>query len=171
MLRLKAPGTERLFQSPQLEVSMAGGEANVAVSLANFGMAVDYVTMLPKNPVGEACIAELRKFGVGAGWIERGGERVGVYYLESGANQRPSLVVYDRTGSAIALAKPCSFNWAKIFAGAAWFHLTGITPAISQSAADRVLRLQLPQEFMEVRAIGPGSDDRDRAPGGHWHCQ
>ena len=149
MLRLKAPGAERLFQSPQLEVTVAGGEANVAVSLANFGMAVDYVTMLPKNPVGEVCIAELRKFGVGTSWIQRGGERVGVYYLESGANQRPSVVVYDRTGSAIAQAKPGSFNWASIFEGAAWFHLTGITPAISQSAAELSL-----EALQAARAAG-----------------
>ncbi len=136
MLRLKSPGFERLFQSPLLEATFGGGEANVAVSLANFGMDAAFATVLPKNDIGDACVAELRRFGVDTALIARGSGRMGIYYLESGANQRGSKVVYDRAHSAIALAKPGAFDWKKGFAGAAWFHITGITPAISQSAAD-----------------------------------
>ncbi len=135
MLRLKAPGAERLLQSPLLEATFGGGEANVAVSLANFGLDAAFVTVLPNNAIGEACIGELRRFGVDTSAIARGGERMGVYFLEAGANQRPSVVVYDRAGSSIATAKPGSLDWARIFTGVDWFHLTGITPAISQSAA------------------------------------
>ena len=136
MLRLKSPGFERLFQSPLLEATFGGGEANVAVSLANFGMNAAFVTVLPKNEIGDACIAELRRFGVDTASIVRGSGRMGIYYLENGANQRPSKVVYDRAHAAIAIAQPGALDWKKIFAGAAWFHITGITPAISQSAAD-----------------------------------
>ncbi len=139
MLRLKAPGFERLFQSPVLEATFGGGEANVAISLANYGDDVAYITVLPKNPIGEACRSELRRFGVDTCWIATGGDRLGVYYLEPGANQRPSIVVYDRANSSIAVAKPDSFDWPQIFAGAGWFHVTGITPALSQSAADLTL--------------------------------
>jgi 2-dehydro-3-deoxygluconokinase len=139
MLRLKAPGFERLFQSPILEATFGGGEANVAVSLANFGDDVSYVTVLPANLVGEACKAELRRHGVDTRWVATGGERIGTYYLEPGANQRPSVVVYDRAHSSIASAAPESLNWRQIFTGANWFHVTGITPAISQSAADLTL--------------------------------
>ena len=135
MLRLKAPGFERLFQSPVLEATFGGGEANVAVSLANFGHATRFVTMLPANPVGRACAAELRKLGVGTEHIRFGGERLGVYFLEAGANQRPSTVVYDRSCSAIAQAGPEDFAWPEILAGASWLHITGITPALSASAA------------------------------------
>ena len=136
MLRLKSPGFERLFQTPMLEATFGGGEANVAVSLANFGLDAAFVTVLPKNEITDACIGELRRFGVDTSLIARGSGRVGIYYLENGANQRASKVVYDRAGSAIALAKPGAIDWKKAFAGASWFHITGITPAISQSAAD-----------------------------------
>lgn len=136
MLRLKSPGFERLFQSPLLEATFGGGEANVAVSLANFGLDAAFATVLPKNEIGDACVAELRRFGVDTALIARGSGRMGIYYLENGANQRGSKVVYDRAHSAIALAKPGAFDWSKAFAGATWFHITGITPAISQSAAD-----------------------------------
>lgn len=136
MLRLKSPGFERLFQSPFLEATFGGGEANVAVSLANFGMDAAFATVLPKGQIGDACLAELRRFGVDTSLIARGSGRMGIYYLENGANQRGSNVVYDRAHSAIALAKPGALDWKKVFAGAAWFHITGITPAISQSAAD-----------------------------------
>ncbi|MFH1969479.1 MAG: sugar kinase [Verrucomicrobiota bacterium] len=136
MLRLKAPGFERLFQSPLMEATFGGGEANVAVSLANFGLNAAFVTVLPKNEIGDACIAELRRFGVDTSLIVRGSGRMGIYYLENGANQRASKVVYDRAHAALALAQPGALDWKKIFAGAAWFHITGITPAISQSAAD-----------------------------------
>lgn len=139
MLRLKAPGTERFFQSPTLEATFGGGEANVAVSLANYGLPVSFVTVLPKNLVADACIAELRRFGVDTAEILRQGSRMGIYFLESGANQRPSVVVYDRAESSIATAEPGSLDWERILADADWFHLTGITPAISQSAADLCL--------------------------------
>ena len=136
MLRLKAPGQERFFQSPLLEATFGGGEANVAVGLARLGLDVAYVTALPANPVGEACIAELRKFGVDTSKIARQGDRLGVYFLEPGANQRPSVVVYDRSHSSISEAKVGDFDWDSIFSGAAWFHISGITPAISASAAE-----------------------------------
>jgi len=136
MLRLKPPGFERFFQSPLLEATFGGGEANVAVSLACFGLGVAYVTVLPNNPIADACIAHLRGRGVDTSLIVRGGERIGIYFLEPGANQRPSQVIYDRAGSAIATAKPGSLDWDRILDGASWFHITGITPALSQSAAD-----------------------------------
>ncbi len=136
MLRLKSPGCERLFQSSTLEATFGGGEANVAVSLANFGINAAFVTVLPKNDIGNACLAELRRFGVDTALIARGTGRLGIYYLESGANQRASKVIYDRSHSAIALAKPGALDWQNIFDGASWFHISGITPAISQSAAE-----------------------------------
>lgn len=135
MLRLKSPGFERLFQTPRLEVTFGGAEANVAVSLANFGLPVSFVTVLPPNPVGDACLADLRRLGVDPTWISRRGERLGVYYVEEGANYRPSQVVYDRVGSAIAMAEPGCLDWNAIFEGADWFHISGITPAISPTAA------------------------------------
>lgn len=139
MLRLKTPGVERLFQSPTLEATFGGGEANVAVSLANYGMKVSFVTALPKNSVADACICELRGLGVDTSAIVRQGERMGSYFLETGANQLPSKVVYDRTYSSIATAKPGSFDWRQIFVDASWFHITGITPAISDLACQNAL--------------------------------
>ncbi|MGH7710848.1 MAG: PfkB family carbohydrate kinase, partial [Gemmatimonadaceae bacterium] len=136
MLRLKAPAFERLFQSPLLEATFAGAEANVAVSLAQFGVETRFVSAVPANHIGDACIAELRRYGVDTSTIRRQGERLGAYFLENGANQRSSKVIYDRAGSAIAVAKPNEFAWAEIFAGADWFHVTGVTPAISASAAE-----------------------------------
>ena len=136
MLRLKSPSYERFFQSPVLEATFGGGEANVAVSLANYGMDASFVTVLPKNDIADACIRELRGFGVDTGKIVRKDGRLGIYYLETGAVQRPSKVVYDRAGSAIAEAKAGDIDWKSVFDGATWFHLTGITPAISQGAAD-----------------------------------
>ena len=136
MLRLKSPGHERFFQSPMLEATFGGGEANVAVSLANYGMQADFVTVLPKNDIAEACLRELRYFGVGTDKIVRGEGRVGIYYLEAGANQLPSKVVYDRAYSAIALAKPGDIDWNKVYDGVDWFHISGITPAISESAME-----------------------------------
>lgn len=136
MLRLKPPAFERFFQSPVFEATFGGGEANVAVSLANFNMPVSYVTLLPNNDIGSACISELRRYGVDTSLIKNRPGRMGIYYLEAGANQRPSKVVYDREYSSIALAKPGDLDWENIFSGAAWFHITGITPAISESAAD-----------------------------------
>jgi 2-dehydro-3-deoxygluconokinase len=136
MLRLKSPGFERLFQSSALEASFGGAEANVAVSLAQFGVPVSFVSAIPTNPVGDACLGELQRFGVDTRRVRRQGSRLGIYFLEAGANQRPSKVVYDRSGSAIATAKPGDFDWDAVLDGASWFHLTGVTPAISQSAAD-----------------------------------
>ncbi len=136
MLRLKSPGHERFFQSPTLEATFGGGESNVAVALANYGLDAGFVTALPENDLAEACIREVRSFGVDVGDIRRCGDRMGIYFLEGGANQRPSKVVYDRANSAIANCGPGDFDWSKIFAGAKWFHITGITPALSQSAAD-----------------------------------
>lgn len=134
MLRLKSPGNERLFQSPVLEATFGGGEANVAISLANFGMDVAFVTVLPENMIGDNCVQELRKWGVDTSKIVRGSGRMGIYFLEAGANQRPSNVVYDREASAIALAKGGDIDWGVVFEGVNWFHFTGITPAISKNA-------------------------------------
>ncbi len=140
MLRLKSPGNERFFQSPVLEATFGGGEANVAVSLATFGEDAVFVTSLPNNAIGEAALAELRKHGVDTKYINMTGNgRVGIYYLETGANQRPSLVVYDREASAVALSKPSDYDFKAVMEGASWFHITGITPAVSQSCADCAL--------------------------------
>jgi len=135
MVRLRSPGSERLFQSPVLEATFGGGEANVAITLANFGIEASFVTALPKNAIGDAAIAFLRSMNVDTTKIARQGKRVGVYYIEVGAGPRPSNVIYDREHSAIAEAKPGNFNWDDIFSGAGWFHVTGITPAISASCA------------------------------------
>ena len=136
MLRLKSPGHERFFQSPVLEASFGGGEANVAVALANYGLNVSFVTFLPANPIGDACLGELRRFGVDTSLIQRVPGRMGTYYLETGANQRPSVVIYDRAHSAIAEACGGDIDWDEVFDGADWFHISGITPAISKGAAD-----------------------------------
>jgi len=136
MLRLSAPGAERFLQSPSFNATFGGGEANVAVSLANFGMDASYMTVLPDNDIADACVAELRKLNVDTRSIARGPGRMGIYFLENGSNQRASKVVYDRAGASIAVAKPGAIDWKAVFAGAAWFHITGITPALSQSAAD-----------------------------------
>lgn len=135
MLRLKPPGAERFFQSPLLEATFGGGEANVAVALAKFGCDVGYCSVIPANAIGDACVAELRRHGVDTSAVVRKGSRLGIYFLEGGANQRPSVVIYDRAGAAIAEAKPGDVDWARTFAGASWFHITGITPAISATAA------------------------------------
>lgn len=137
MLRLAPPNFERPMQSAMFVATYGGGEANVAVSTANYGLPTSYVTVVPpKHPVADGCIAELRRFGIDTGSIVRGAGRMGIYFLEPGANQRPSKVTYDRDDTAIALAKPGDIDWDQAFDGATWFHITGITPAISQSAAD-----------------------------------
>jgi 2-dehydro-3-deoxygluconokinase len=136
MLRLAPPGLERYLQTPQFVATFGGGEANVAVALASFGLHAVYATVLPDNPIADACAGELRRFGVDTSRIVRGKGRLGIYYLEAGANQRPSKVVYDRAGSAIAMAKPGDIDWDATLEGAGWFHITGITPAISSTAAD-----------------------------------
>lgn len=139
MLRLKSPGFERLFQTPFLEATFGGSEANVALSLANFGLNSTLVTALPDNPLADACIRYLRSFGVDTSFIIRQGERMGLYFLEAGNNQRPSNVVYDRGRSAISTARVNDFDWPAIFEGAGWLHISGITPAISASAAELTL--------------------------------
>jgi 2-dehydro-3-deoxygluconokinase len=137
MLRLAPPGFERFLQSPQFLATFGGGEANVAVAIAGFGGRARYATVLPAdNPITEAFAGEMRRFGVDDSGIVRGKGRFGIYFVEPGANQRASKVVYDRAHSAIALAGPGSIDWNKTFDGAGWFHITGITPALSQSAAD-----------------------------------
>jgi len=136
MLRLASPGYLRLGQAPLLEATYGGGEANVCVSLANFGLGAGFVTKLPDNPIGAEAIRELRKFGVDTSGIATGGERIGIYYLEKGASQRASKVVYDRKHSSISEADKGDFDWERIFDGAAWFHFTGITPALSERAAE-----------------------------------
>jgi len=136
MLRLKPPGFERFFQSPVLEATFGGGEGNVAISLAIFGLDAAFVTAFPANPIADACIRFLKSYGVDTRFIARQGERMGIYYLEAGANQRPSNVVYDRAHSAISTARPEDFDWDAIFDGAGWFHITGITPALSATAAE-----------------------------------
>ena len=140
MLRLKSPGMERFFQSPSLEATFGGGEANVCVSLANYGMETGFITALPKNDIANACIRELRGFGVDTSSIVFNDGRVGIYFLESGANQRPSKVIYDRANSSIAIAKEDEIDFVKAFQGATWFHITGITPAISESASVLALK-------------------------------
>jgi 2-dehydro-3-deoxygluconokinase len=139
MLRLATPGYQRFAQATSFNASFGGGEANVAVSLANYGLSTEFVTRLPENDVAEACITDLRKHNVGTSHILRGGDRVGIYFLETGAVARASKVVYDRAGSAIAGIRPGMLNWREIFRDAQWFHWTGITPALSQSAADACL--------------------------------
>ena len=136
MLRLKSPGKERLFQSPLLEATFGGGEANVAVSLVNYGINTSFVTVLPDNIIGDCCEMELRKFGIDTSQIIRGKGRMGSYYIENGSNQRPSKVLYDRSYSAISQAKPGNIEWDKVFEGVEWFHITGITPAISKGAKE-----------------------------------
>jgi 2-dehydro-3-deoxygluconokinase len=135
MLRLNTPGYQRFVQARAFEASYAGGEANVAVSLANYGETAEFVTRLPQNELGDACLAFLHGYGVRTDHVLRGGDRLGVYFLESGAAQRGSKVLYDRAGSSLATIQPGMVDWAAVFAGADWFHWTGITPAVSEGAA------------------------------------
>lgn len=136
MLRLSTPGFQKFIQADQFDVVYGGGEANVAVSLANYGHDTEFVTSVPDNPIGECAVAELRKMNVETKHIARGGERLGIYYLETGASMRASTVVYDRAHSSISTAKAEDFDFDAIFEGADWFHFTGITPAVSDSAAE-----------------------------------
>ena len=136
MLRLEPEGYNRFVQAEKYLATYGGGEANVAVSLANYGIDAAFVTKLPKHEIGQSAVNSLRKFGVDTSYIARGGERVGIYFLEKGASQRPSKVIYDRAGSSIATAKSEDFDWDKIFEGVDWFHFTGITPALNPAIAD-----------------------------------
>ena len=139
MLRLATPEFLRFSQASEYEATFGGGEANVAVSLANYGLEASFVTSLPKNDIGDAAIASLRKHNVNTEWIHRGGDRVGIYFLESGAVSRASKVVYDRAHSSFANLKKGVIDWEKVFHGASWFHWTGITPSVSQGAAEACL--------------------------------
>ena len=139
MLRLSPPGWKRFSQSSSFDVVYGGGESNVAVSLANYGLGVDFVTRLPQNDLGDCALMELRKRGVAVDKIVRGGERLGIYFLETGAVSRGSKVVYDRAHSAMSTIQKGMVDWDAVFKDADWFHWTGITPAISQGAADACL--------------------------------
>lgn len=139
LLRLKAPGQERLFQSPALEAVFGGSEANAAVSMANYGMQVGLLTVLPQNKIGIACASELRKFGVDTSSVLWGGSRMGIYFFETGANQLPAQVIYDRADSAMACASVGDIDWDKVLRDVAWFHTTGITPALSRNALELTL--------------------------------
>lgn len=136
MLRLAPEGYYRFVQAEKFGATFGGGEANVSVSLANYGVNAAYVTKIPDNDIAQACVNSLRKFGVDTTSIVRGGERLGIYYLEKGASQRPSKVIYDRAYSSIAMASRSDFDWDKILEGATWFHFTGITPALSDACAE-----------------------------------
>lgn len=136
MLRLAPPGFQRFTQARSFEAIYGGGEANVAVSLANFGEQVEFVTRIPKNELGDACLMSLRGYGIHTEHIARGGERIGIYFLETGAAQRGSKVIYDRANSSFATIQTGTIDWKKVFEGADWFHWTGITPAVSQGSAD-----------------------------------
>ncbi len=136
MLRLAPEGYYRFLQADSFGATFGGGEANVAVSLANYGADAAFVTKLPEHEIGQMAVNSLRKYGVDTSKITRGGDRVGIYFLEKGASQRPSKVIYDRAHSAIAEAQPSDFNWEEIFKGADWFHFTGITPALGDNVAD-----------------------------------
>ena len=140
MVRLGAPGFLKLIQANRFDVSYAGAEANVAVSLANYGIATDYITCLPENPIAERCIMDLRGHKVGVDHIQRTGKRMGILYLETGSNARPSKVYYDREDSSIATVEPGAIDWKEILKDATWFHWTGITPALSANAAAECLK-------------------------------
>jgi 2-dehydro-3-deoxygluconokinase len=135
MLRLSTPGFQRFTQASQYEARFGGGEANVAVSLANFGIPVKYVTRLPKNDIGLACLMDLKRYGLDVEDVSWGGERMGIYFLETGSVARASQVIYDRANSSMATLQPGMIDWKKIFEGVTWFHWTGITPALSEGAA------------------------------------
>lgn len=136
MLRLAPEGYERILQSNKFNATFAGAEANVAVGLANLGENVRFISKIPNNPIGQACINSMRQYGVDTTGIVRGGDRLGLFYLEKGASQRPSQVIYDRANSAIQLASKSDFNWDDIFKNAEWFHFTGITPALGEEIAE-----------------------------------
>ena len=133
MLRLQPYNYERFLQCDHVQFSFGGGEANVAVSLANYGMDAAFVTKLPSHSIGQAAVNSLRRYGVDTSEIVRGGERIGIYFNEKGASQRGSVCIYDRAGSAIQSASPEDFDWERIFEGAEWFHFTGITPALGEN--------------------------------------
>jgi 2-dehydro-3-deoxygluconokinase len=150
MLRLAPPGWQRFVQARSLDVAYGGGEANVAASLVEFGVPTDYVTRLPPNEIGDACLRFIRAQGIGTGKIIRAGDRLGIYFLEMGATQRPSKVIYDRANSALATIRPGMVDWRAAFRDADWFHWTGITPAISEGAAQTCLEAVLVAREMDL---------------------
>ncbi len=160
MLRLSTPGKELLFQSPRLGATFGGAEANVAVSLAVLGHRSCWISVVPANPVGEAALRELRRYGVDIGAVARGGRRLGIYFAETGANERPSQVVYDRDGSGIAEAKPGVIDWAAALEGMDRLHVSGITPALSASAAALTLEAV---EAARAKGMGVSLDLNHRA--------
>ena len=139
MLRLTPPGHQRFTQTATFDVSFGGGEANVAVALAHYGLDSYFITRLPHHAIGQMAVNHLRRFGVRTDYIVRGGDRIGTYFLETGASQRPSQVIYDRATSAVSLMEPGTVDWAAVFEGAQWFHWTGITPALGKKARSGVL--------------------------------
>ena len=152
MMRLAPPGYQRFLQANSFDATYAGGEANVAASLAQYGYDAYFVTKLPPHEIGQACRCFLQKYGIKTDYIKMEGSRLGVYYLETGASQRASKVIYDRADSAIAKVKPGEFDWLAIFSGAEIFHITGITPALSDSAA--AVSLEAVQSAKKVRTDG-----------------
>jgi len=151
MMRLSTPGFQRIQQARSFDVTYAGGEANVAINLANFGIPVEFITRLPSNEIGDACINFLRQFGVGTTRIIRGGERLGIYFLETGASQRGSKVIYDRSGSSIATIETSTLDWKSILADASWLHISGITPAVSKPCADSSIEAVTTARSMKVK--------------------
>ena len=151
MLRLAPEGYYRFVQAETFGATYGGGEANVAVSLANYGFDASFVTKLPAHEIGQAAVNSLRKYGVDTSKIARGGDRVGIYFLEKGASQRPSKVIYDRAGSSIYTASKEDFNWKEIFEGAEWFHFTGITPALNDNVAEICLEACKAAKEMNVK--------------------
>jgi 2-dehydro-3-deoxygluconokinase len=151
MLRLAPEGYYRFVQADKLGATFGGGEANVAVSLANYGIDTAFVTKLPKHEIGQAAVNSLRCYGVDTSLIVRGGDRIGIYYLEKGASQRPSKVIYDRAGSSIWTAASSDFDWERIFKGACWFHFTGITPALNEGVASICLEACIAAKMLGVK--------------------
>ena len=148
MMRLSPPGFQRFTQAGTFDVVFGGGEANVAASLVNYGVEVDYITRLPTNDLGDACMRFLRAQGVGVAFVIRGGDRLGIYFLETGAVARASKVIYDRAGSSLATIQPGMIDWGRVFTGATWFHWTGITPAVSSAAAAACLEAVMAAKTM-----------------------
>ena len=151
MMRLSTPGFTRFVQTDTFDLTFGGGEANVAAALSNYGFDSYYVSKLPKHEIGQAAVNHLRRFGVKDDYIVRGGERVGIYFLETGASQRPSKVIYDRANSAIALIKPGEINWKEVFSDCVWFHWTGITPALGKNAQDELMTACITAKEMGVK--------------------
>nr|WP_243665194.1 sugar kinase [Rhodothermus marinus] len=165
MLRLSTPGFSRFVQASTFEVTFGGGEANVAVSLANYGLESYFVTKLPKHEIGQAAVNHLRRFGVRTDFIVRGGDRIGIYFLETGASQRPSKVIYDRAHAAITTLREGEVDWEQVLEGARWFHWTGITPALGESVQEELRRAL---EVARRLGVKVSADLNYRASSGAW---